>query len=81
MEPAIYDGQSVLVSAIPYLYTKPRIGEIVVFKDSKSSKTILKRIEKINGDSLKVAGDNKTDSRDFGWINTRQIKGKVVLFL
>ena len=83
MEPAILDGQSVLASNIPYIISKPKIGDVIAF--NKKGKIFIKRIVKINlsadGDKYFVAGDNKKDSLDskkFGWIDRKQIVGKVI---
>lgn len=83
MEPTISQGQTVLVSAVPYLFSKPKIGDIVAFK--KNEKVFIKRINKIDpsadGEKYFVSGDNKNDSFDsrrFGWITKENILGKVV---
>lgn len=79
MEPSFKMNQKVLVSRLPYLFKSPKVGEVVVFKDYKSEKLILKRIKKIFNKKYLVAGDNKYDSKDFGWIEKKDIYGKVVL--
>lgn len=76
MEPAIFEGQSVLASSIPLLLSKLKAGDIVVFENY--SKLIVKRIKGIKGDRLLVYGDNKLDSRDFGSIKKKKILGKVI---
>mgnify|MGYP001597905152 FL=1 len=80
MEPTIVSGQTVLVSKIPFLFLKPKIGDIIAFK--KANKVLIKRIAKINGEKYFVKGDNKKDSFDsakFGWIDKKEIVGKVIL--
>lgn len=79
MEPTVKNGESVLASGIPYLFSKPKINNIVVFK--KEGKAVIKRITKINGDKYFVTGDNEKDSLDsrkLGWIERREIIGKVM---
>lgn len=79
MEPSIIDGQTVLVSSFPYLFSKPKISDIVVLKKEKY---IIKRITKIRENKIFVVGDNKkdsTDSRKFGWVDKNKILGKVIL--
>lgn len=79
MEPAFRNGDIVLVSSFPYLFRKPKIGETIVLKKEKF---IIKRIVKINADNFFVVGDNKEksiDSRNFGWVNKKEIVGKVIL--
>jgi len=81
MEPALRQGQSVLASSIPYLVSKPKIGDIIFFK--KDEKIFIKRVSKIDGDKYFVAGDNQKDSMDsrkFGWINKSDILGKVIYY-
>lgn len=83
MEPTIKQGQSVLVSAIPYLFSRPKIDDVVAFK--KKRKVFIKRITKIDpsadGEKYFVKGDNENDSMDsrqFGWIERKEIIGKVI---
>ena len=45
MEPKIKNGELVLVSNIFYLFKKPKIGDIVAFKEK--DKIFIKRITKI----------------------------------
>lgn len=85
MEPTIKNGESVLASGIPYLFSKPKVGDIVAFKDNKSRKVFVKRIVKIDpsadGDKHFVKGDNERDSLDsrrLGWIEKKDIVGKVI---
>lgn len=76
MEPTILNGQSVLASSIPFMFSKLKSGDVIVFE--KNKKLIVKRIKEIKNDKVKVAGDNKSDSLDFGWIEKREIKGKII---
>lgn len=78
MIPTFKSGDEVLVNRLSYFLSKPKIGDLVV---SKKEKYIIKRIKKIDGDRFFVEGDNKkesTDSRKFGWINKKEIVGKVI---
>lgn len=80
MEPAINEGESVLVSSIPYFFSKPKTGNIVAFK--KENKVFIKRIKKIRNDKYYLIGDNEKDSLDsekFGLIPKNKIIGKVIL--
>lgn len=76
MEPDLRFGQFVLVSSIPFFFSKPKIGDVVVFKNSK--KLIIKRIVKEVNKKFLVEGDNKKDSHDFGFIEKKEILGKVI---
>ena len=85
MEPSILSGQSVLVSNIPYIFSKPKIGDIIAFK--KKEKIFIKRIAKINpsadGNKYFALGDNRKDSLDsksFGWVDRKELVGKVIWF-
>lgn len=82
MEPAFRKGQTLLVSGIPYILQQPRIGEVVVTKDPRDGRLLLKRIKKIEGSVFFVVGDNEktsTDSRVFGPIKKENIPGKVLM--
>jgi signal peptidase I len=83
MEPTIKNGESVLASGIPYLFSKPKVGDIVVFR--RGGKVFIKRVVKIDpssdGDRYFVKGDNEKDSLDsrvFGWIERKDIIGKLI---
>lgn len=80
MEPTLLNGSIVLVSSIPYLVNKPKIGDIVAFRLNR--KVLIKRIVKINKEEKYfVKGDNEKDSFDsakFGWIKKKEIVGKVI---
>lgn len=81
MEPYLLDGDFVVVSILPFLIVKPKAGDIVVIKRERC---IIKRISKIKGEKIFVEGDNKkesTDSRSFGWIDRKNIIGKVIFKL
>lgn len=54
-------------------------NDVVVFE--KDEDFYIKRVDKIDNDKLFLTGDNKkesTDSRKFGWINKKDIVGKVI---
>lgn len=77
MLPTLKPGQDVLAWC---WFNKYRVGDIVVIR--KNSKEIVKRIQKIDGPSIFVIGDNlrkSTDSRHFGLVDRKQIIGKVIL--
>lgn len=76
MMPLLKPGQEILVSSLPYLISKPKVGDIIAFKDR--DKFIVKRVRKVTGYKLQVVGDNKKDSKDYGWIERKRIIGKVL---
>ena len=81
MEPTLLQGQTVLVSSIPFFFSKPKIGDIVAFK--KIKKIFIKRIAKIDGEKYFVRGDNKRDSMDsrrLGWVSRKKFWGKHYFF-
>jgi len=77
MEPTLKEGQVVFVNLWAYVFTGPKVGDIILF--DYQDKNLLKRVKKINGASCEVSGDNQTDTLEVGPINLKQIKGKVIL--
>lgn len=79
MSPTFSQEDSVLVSSIPFLFGKPKIGDIVVFE--KYNRLYVKRIQTIDNEKYFLVGDNKNDSQDsrrFGSVEQKQIRGKVI---
>lgn len=80
MSPVLKDAEKVLV--IKYWFGFPQKKDIVLLKHPFTSQLLVKRLEKINRRAYWVEGDNKkesTDSRDFGWIEKKNIIGKVLV--
>lgn len=44
MEPTFREEQVVLVSAIPYVLRQPKVGEVVIVRDPRDGRLLLKRI-------------------------------------
>ncbi len=80
MEPTLREGDRVLALTWCYLLSKPKKGEIIVFKDAEQThdKYIIKRISKVQGHSISVKGDNKHDSLKLKAIKQLHIIGKVI---
>lgn len=79
MLPTLKPGQDVLVFNWAYIFSKPKKGDIVVFKFN--GREIIKRVQMYHGRGIFVMGDNKrysTDSRSFGPIDKSKIIGKVI---
>ena len=80
MEPFCREGDFAVVNRMSYLFSRPKIGQIVVLKDPRDcSRLVLKRIGAIQNSFLWVEGDNKersTDSRDFGWVSVKSLLGQ-----
>lgn len=81
MTPTFQDGDKLFVSKLYYRIFSPKPKDIIVLKDPRSRRLILKRIIKIDGKKYFVQGDNSlksTDSRQFGGVNKKTIVGKVL---
>ena len=79
MQPALRHNQIVIASTIPFIFQKPKVGDIVILQQDQC---IIKRIAEVRENMIFIVGDNKkesTDSRNFGWISRGQILGKVIL--
>ena len=80
MEPAYFSGDKLFVSGIKYRFRKPKVGEVIVLRDPRTERLVLKRIRKSEDGMYFVVGDNEdksTDSREFGSIKKESIIGKV----
>lgn len=78
MLPTLKPGQDVLVWC---WFLNLKKGDIVAFK--KQGKDMIKRIQKIRSREYFLVGDNKkqsTDSRNFGWIDKKDVIGKVIWY-
>ncbi len=81
MKPQILDGQKVLVSSLPYFFSKPKIDDIVASKLDNG--IFVKRISSISNGKYFLRGDNKSDSLDsrkFGEISRKHILAKVIWY-
>jgi len=79
MEPIIGNDKLILVSKIPYLFSRPKVKDVIAFKNGKE--VLVKRIIKISAGNYKVEGDNlkdSLDSRSFGSVSKTDILGKVI---
>jgi nickel-type superoxide dismutase maturation protease len=77
MEPTLHAGQHNI--AWPYLWRKPKTGDIVLLRDPRDNRLVIKRITEITpAGEFFVRGDNpnaSTDSRQFGSITKELICG------
>lgn len=76
MLPTLKPNQEILVSSLPYYFKKPKVGDIIAFQ--KNGIYIVKRIKALERDKYQIEGDNKSDSKDYGLINKKDIIGKLV---
>ncbi|MBS3053150.1 MAG: S26 family signal peptidase [Candidatus Aenigmarchaeota archaeon] len=71
MEPNFFDGDYVI--AFSYIFNKPKIGDVIVFKKGKMF--LIKRIEKAGDIKIVVTGDN---SKNKFIVYKKDILGKVI---
>ncbi len=82
MEPYLKENDKVLV--LKYFFSKPKVGEVIIFYHTTPPHLLIKRIIRINSKGIWVEGDNKIkskDSRNFGFLERRNIIGKVLMKL
>lgn len=80
MAPVLNENDLVLISYIPFLFKKPKVNDVVAI--SYNGKILIKRIKEKREKKYFVNGDNMTDSldsRNFGFISSKQILGKLIL--
>lgn len=80
MEPTFFEGQKVFVRK-KWFFCHLQKGDIIVLKDPRKQRMLIKRIQKIDKNKLFVVGDNtkhSTDSRQFGYIERKDTIGKVI---
>lgn len=79
MEPTLKNGDKIIASYLPYLFNKPKLDDIIVFK--WGGKHFIKRIKKYKKKGYFVEGDNDKDSLDskkIGEITRSMIVGKLI---
>lgn len=81
MAPALLPGDTVVVNRFAYRFAPPRPGDVVVFRDPRTERLSVKRIEALVGSgSVFLVGDNRSesvDSRHFGSVAAHRIIGRV----
>jgi nickel-type superoxide dismutase maturation protease len=81
MEPALQDGDWVLVDPDAYRHRHPRPGELVLAPDPRAAeRELIKRVGAVDRSGrltlLGDAPDASTDSRDFGPVEPGQVRGR-----
>lgn len=79
MLPFLKPQSIVLVSSVPYFFSKPKVGDVVACEINE--KVFLKRVKSILKEQYYLEGDNKNDSidsRSFGSVVKKNIVGKVI---
>jgi nickel-type superoxide dismutase maturation protease len=83
MEPALHDGDWLIVDIRAYTKRMPGPGDVVVARDPRlPEREIIKRVERIDIETnlTWLTGDNRemsTDSRHFGPVTRGQLVGQV----
>ncbi len=76
MAPKLRPGQLIIATSF---IRKLKPGQVVILE--KNERELVKRIERIEQGKLFVVGDNlnaSTDSRQFGWLDSRHVVGRVI---
>lgn len=84
MSPYLNEGALLLVSYIPLLFSKAKVGDVVVLKDPRDNRKIIKRVSKVENGRYFVLGDNvseSTDSRHFGYVDKQRLIAKMLVKL
>lgn len=79
MLPDFHPGDFIAVNQWAYIIGRPKVGDVVVLKNSKN---LVKRIAAIFPEGIEVRGDNEkqsTDSRAFGLVPKSKVVGRVLL--
>jgi len=79
MLPNLKPNDRIIVSSLPFIFSKPKVGDAVVIKNI--DKLLIKRISKISDGSIFLKGDNNLDSLKIGSVKPKDIKGKAILRL
>lgn len=81
MSPEYREGDFVLISKIPFIFSPPHPGDVVAFRHAQYG-TMIKRINTISpdGQEIFVVGNHplSVDSYRFGAIHREDILGKVL---
>lgn len=82
MMPFLRERDEVLT--LSYLFLNPKVGDVIVFRLMVPPFIFCKRIVKIINGKIWVEGDNRKksiDSRNFGYVEKKNIIGKMLFKL
>ena len=79
MEPFLKEGSFFIGSNIPYIFRKPKEGDVVLFKNN--NKIIVKKIIRVDKEKISVEGINKSDNMKFSPVRRNEILGKLLIKL
>ncbi|MBI2550133.1 signal peptidase I [Candidatus Woesearchaeota archaeon] len=78
MQPNIKDGDRVIVFNWAYLFSRPKIGDVVVFSGSDGKEYVKRITAAAAKNEFVVEGDNKEDSRKMPPVKKSAIIGRVI---
>lgn len=79
MQPLLRDGDLALVNKWVYVFRKPKIGDIAVFRSPENQEQLFcKRIAGIENGSFIMSGENQNDSLKLPAVSRKFIMGKVI---
>jgi signal peptidase I len=83
MEPAILQGETILVDTNAFQNAPPKVGQIVVYQNSTSRALFIKRITAVNGNSVQLDWEDKSMLAldDKKQTPTADLKGRVTSIL
>src|SRR5437868_13478926 len=82
MVPTLKAGEHVVSFNWAYFFDKPQTKDVVIIRRGKQK--LVKRVQKNFNNKYFVLGDNtkhSTDSRRFGWVDKKDIIGKILIKL
>ncbi|MBI2773285.1 MAG: S24/S26 family peptidase [Chloroflexi bacterium] len=72
MEPALYHGDHLLIARIP-----PRVGSVVIARDPREDRLVVKRVAAMSGDDLILESDNP--GHEMLVMDRRAVIGRAIL--
>lgn len=76
MQPAIREGSRIIVFRWAYLFSRPKIGDVIVFRSGGSE--YVKRVKALAENGFIVEGDNRSDSRKMPLVTGGSVVGRVI---